>query len=415
MANAKKTFLNWYQRDFLSAPLPSQEWDKQIAKAETQKAIISSQKVRKIYKQTEIQLVHDYTDLVDAQLRKAFATLDSNDLANPVGFTDRTKGSDNLQNYFKCRDILEQFIGNDITGHSQRDAQLHAFHRWVEIASLSLKKHRNYEAYSLIVMRLFQIDGELQLSKELPKTTQKAFKAFEVLLYPLRNFKALREHIQAQSPLECFMPTFLLSKDMVFLNEILGDNKNLHPHELNQAHPAYEQLLKKETMLLKFKLAQSTPVPDIAPYLQTTFTLLSEHYEAARQSVNMAEASQTPSMECSLVNSSEPTLQNTNEVQKLVPQIITVANQELNIHQASRVRSNSADTAQLIKAKALPPDEKAHERQRSKSLDAPAHAQQQHQPSKLYTTKLLPSFWHRGCSEKRYWEKLYEIPANTPK
>ncbi|MCC5792622.1 MAG: hypothetical protein JJT82_08470 [Legionellaceae bacterium] len=378
MTNAKHRFLNWYNahRLFLKEPLASQEWDKKIADPLSQKALQSSKKAQKIYQSTEARLVHDYSDLLDGQLRKVVRRLKLKDFADPSGFSDLRKGSAALKRFFACRSTLENFINDDICGHSQRDAQLHAFRRWIEIAKLLLTKHHNYEANSLVIMRLLQIDAEWQFSNELPKSTQSDYHLFCSLLFPSQNFKALRSHIAAHPHPRNFSPTFLLAKDMMFLNEAIGDvHARSKSKALKPSDDAYENVIIKEKMLEHFFAIKKQNRKKLQPHLSQTYTLLTEQYQAVHSSRRSA----------------------------------------------SRPRRHSADAA-LPKLESILADEgTGHQRKRSKSLDSGDRTNAIPTPSEpikatnLYTRKLLPSFWNRKCHQERYWEKLHSVdPLHRP-
>ncbi|BCA95663.1 hypothetical protein TUM19329_20240 [Legionella antarctica] len=378
MANAKNWFINWYKSNklFLREPLASQEWDKRISDPLSQKALQTSESVQKIYRATEALLVHDYADLVDGQLRKVIRTLKSKNFSDPSGFSDLKKASQPLKNFFACRDILEKFISDDICGHSKREAQLQAFRRWVGIADLLLKKHHNYEANSLVIMRLLQVDSELRLSNELPKNTKKDYNQLCSLLFPSQNFKVLRSHIQENLHPKSFPPVFLLAKDMTSLNEVIGEKHRFSKSkDLNPSDNSYDNVVLKEQMLEKFILTKMQTRKKLKPHLTSTFNLLTEQYNAQLTPIKSASI---------------------------------------------RPRSHSAQ-AEFPKQKPKATDQRAgYKRQPSKSIDAgntspiPTQAGPI-QPTELYTKRLLPSFWKRKCNEDSYWEKLHEVdPLHRP-
>lgn len=332
-----RSFSNWYQENnsFLDTPLASQEWDKQISKVRVRKALATSTEKTDLCQQVETRLAQDYADLLDIQLRSAFQKLEVNDIANPVGFSDISHGSINMQNYFQCYNVMDKFIEADITGHAKRATKLHAFERWVEVANILLNQHQNYEAFTLVMLRLSVVETDLKNLVGLADSSRDTYDALRVYISPLGNFKQLRKHMEDNNDPKVLRPSFLLSKDILFLNETLGKHKNLKSSEIKTTHESYENIKKKEEILAQFVATQSTEVKKQPSHLQVTYKILEEQYLAQAE------------------------LQQRND---------RLANE--NAKPTTRPRRNSAD-AELPKKKTEPMvEEKGHKRQRSKSLDS---------------------------------------------
>lgn len=279
-SEVKKSFIHWYDNASVLASLhPSKAWDEKMADPVVSVAIASSREVRTLCKQTEAQITADYTDLLDFNLRDAFHKLNRKDIANPSGFSDIARASPELKSFFECRKIFEKFIADDVTGHSEKSAQTNAFARWVSIANLLLKRH-NYEAASLVLLRLSQIDMRLHLNKALPEDTQKKLNSLNKFIFPSKNFKVMRDHMRSHHSKKELPPTFLLSKDMTFLNEALGDDKNLNSKEMSKKHDSYKNIVRKERVLNQlFNIKhQATPKRKHSSHQEAMFHHISEEY-----------------------------------------------------------------------------------------------------------------------------------------
>lgn len=216
--------------------------------------------VQKRYFHTE----HEYATLLDIQIRNAFQKVKLGDLKNPTGFTNLKDASQELKNFFACRKIFEQFIHDDITESAQQKAQLRAFKKWMNIAEILLEKH-NYEAYCMVVYRLSQIDMDFKLSDELSSKNKQRFKVLETFASPASNFTALRAHMKSNLDPRKFSPTFLLSKDLTSLNEVLGKNT---------------QSSKKDETLLQVTTQRKQEIPTLTKHLENTFKHLTERYQS---------------------------------------------------------------------------------------------------------------------------------------
>jgi hypothetical protein len=361
-----RSFSNWYQENnsFLDTPLASQEWDKQISKKQVRRALATSTEKTDLCQQVETRLAQDYADLLDIQLRSAFQKLEVTDIANPVGFSDISSGSINMQNYFRCYNIMDKFIEADITGHKKRATQLHAFERWVEVANILLNQHQNYEAFTLIMLRLAIIETDLKNLTDLPDSSRDTYKALGAYVCPIGNFRELRKHIQENNDPRVLRPSFLLSRDILFLNETLGENKNAKSADIKTTHESYENIKKKEGILAQFSATKNTEVKKQPPHLLTTYTILEEQYKAQAE------------------------LQQRND---------NLAKE------ATRPRSNSADAPRPKRKAESLDEEKGHKRQRSKSLDSarapkPEITAPQEESKKHYNNKVGITFWCKPSS-----------------
>ncbi|WP_298623999.1 RasGEF domain-containing protein [uncultured Legionella sp.] len=248
-SEVKSSFIRWYYKSsVLFSSHPSKAWDEKMADPIMDVAIASSREVKRLCKKTEAKITAEYVDLLDFQIRDAFQKLNRSDIANPSGFSNIERASPELEHFFQCRKIFEKFIADDICGHSDKNAQIRAFTRWVSITNSLLKRH-NYDAACMVLLRLSQIDTRLHLDKNLPESTQKKLHYLNTLISPSKNFKAMRDYIRSHHSQNDLPPTFLMSKDMTFLNEALGDDKNLASNEITKEHPSYSNIVRKEQIL----------------------------------------------------------------------------------------------------------------------------------------------------------------------
>lgn len=325
MRELKNSFLAWYNKhkNFLSQPLPSKTWDQRVTDSQFQAEVTGSHTAQAFYAHTEAKIARDYAKLFDTQLRKAFGGLTKNDLENPVGFSNIEKASPGLKKYFECRNILEHFISQDICEHTHRESQLHAFRRWISITEVLLNDH-NYEGACLVLLRLSQIDTDLKLSKELPSYSQKILDTLNNLIYPSRNFAALRNHMLLNKNHKNLPPTFLLSKDMTFFNEVLGEDKDLKIESLTPDHPSYDNLVRKASLLEALFPKEKPRLYKLPQYLEHTFDTMSVsyHVEQSRhhdEELKNIENTAKPQCDSTITNCS-PQIQPTNlYTQKLLP------------------------------------------------------------------------------------------------
>ena len=211
----------------------------------------------KLLERAEAQKIRDYTNLVDITLRKAFQRIPRADHANPKGFTDLSRANPEVKAFFQTRTALEEFLTADITTPSEIKEQVAAFTRWINVAKQLLKTY-NYEGACLIALQLSSIGLHRlpTIEKRLTTSAQDNLESLYQLISPLGNFKLLRQHVKRHQHTTTFMPTFLMSKDMTFLNEALGEHQNLDLKKITKTHEAYQNLVRKEKMvnaLLKLK------------------------------------------------------------------------------------------------------------------------------------------------------------------
>lgn len=222
-----------------------------------------------------------YATLLDIQIRNAFQKLKHSDFNNPAGFANLKNASHELKHFFECRKIFEQFISDDITDHIQQKDQLRAFKKWMNIAEILLQKH-NYEAYCLVVYRLSQIDMDFKLSQKLSSKNNNSFNALETFTSPANNFTVLRRHMESNQNPRKLSPSFILSKDITTLNEVLGkDNKSRQKKAaLSQGAPPKEH-----------------DIPALSKHLKNTFKLITERYRSEQSEIVTQE-----SLQQSLIN-----------------------------------------------------------------------------------------------------------------
>ncbi len=381
MANPINTIINWFRarsfstwfqenNSFVDTLPTSQEWDKKFSKKEVRKIVATRPETNDRCQQVEARLAQDDADLLDIKLRSFFQKLEEKDIANPAGFSDSSRGSINLQNYLQCYAILDKYVGTNIAAHTKKSAQYHAFERWIEVANILLNQYQNYEAFALVMLRLSVVETDLKiLDTKLSDTAYDTYKALQAYVSPVGNFRELRKHIQANNDSKVFRPTFLLSRDVLFLNEVLGENKNLKSANLKTTHESYANVKKKEEILAQFISTKNAEARTLSPHLQTTYVILETEYleqaELQRRKDNEAKDATKP---------------------------------------ATRPRSNSAD-AQLPKRKAEPMlEEKGHKRQRSKSLDSALAPKPEVMSSKEEAKK-----YHASNAKFMFWQTPKDI------
>nr|WP_302473952.1 RasGEF domain-containing protein [Legionella sp. PL877] len=213
-------------------------------------------------------------NIINCKLREAFTQLNADDFSNPSGFTDIMKASSRVKRFLEERNILEYFIKEDICCHNKRDIQLNTFRRWLSVANL-LKKNHCYEGYFLVVNLLLTIDIDYKFSKELPKPCQKDFAVQCEMISPLSNFRTLRNEIALHKSAENLTPVFLRSKDIISLNEVLGDEED----SIGEQHPKYKTLQLKQRILQEITSECMAKSPELAGYLQDIYAKVREKYE----------------------------------------------------------------------------------------------------------------------------------------
>lgn len=213
-----------------------------------------------------------YATVISTQLNNTFLDIKRRDFLNPVGFSRIERASGAVKNYFALRTLLENSIKKDVSEQTNRDLQVHVFRRWISVAQLLLKRN-HYEGCCLVALALLQLDTRYRISKDLPQYSNDVFEAFSKLLSPQQNFKLLRDCIKssAQQNSSVLLPFFLLSRDITFINEALGENQNKSFTDLNEEDPSYDLLTQREQLLTSFTQAKPKTKVGLSEHLQSLF------------------------------------------------------------------------------------------------------------------------------------------------
>lgn len=291
---SKNYFINWFStnKNFLSEAQASQAWDRQITEVITQKAIVKSKKAQLLFCYTESKIAFDYAKLINFKLREAFAALNFLDFSEPDGFAEKKKASPEIERFFEVRRCLEFFIKEDICQHSDKDSQLNALRRWINIAERLFNKHC-YEGYFL-VMTLLQTDKDLNLTKELPKFFQSRYQRLCELSDVSGNFRTLREEIKKNEEPYDFIPVSLMSKDLTSLNSALEQSYIIKEGHRPRKSKSWRQSFAIKTQLLeKFMLRQSNTCEELPAHLQLTYQ---QAYDKFKGSFTEEELSSTKAL-----------------------------------------------------------------------------------------------------------------------
>ncbi|RUR05116.1 RasGEF domain-containing protein [Legionella sp. km772] len=271
--NLKKIFLNWLKNFTSLAGIDATTWDDKITNEPTaQKAIRKSAQIQACYAYIESNLAHQYAKIITTQLNNAFYQLNRLDFMVPKGFSDRKKGSVQLQDYLRVKDLQEQFIRTEILKNND-DARIHAFRRWIAVVEILVKRH-HYEAAFNTLLTLSTLDDQYKLSRHLPSYNIEVFDSLLKLVSPMGNFRVLRQCIKearGKNTTPVIFPFVIFSKDLTNLNEHLGDDQAKSLKDITRAHPSYVHFATREDMLDELMSAQPKEPSILAEPLQNLF------------------------------------------------------------------------------------------------------------------------------------------------
>jgi len=275
----KNPFIKWFikHKAFLSQPQASMFWDERIIGLDLQESIVQSKKAQALYGYIESKIAHDYAKLIDFKLKEAFSCLDYSDFDDPSGFATDKKASFAVKNFFKVRQSVEFFIKEDISQHSDRNAQRSAFHRWIMIAQILFKRHC-YEG-AMLVICLLQVESSINRSKELPSVFQENYHYLCELISVVDNHKILRDKIAAERRPGDFIPVFLLIKDLASLNEVIGSQRKLQKaseFQANQKEELLESIIKFIVLCNQHRKENNLP-----SYLEANYQRAEAKHEAS--------------------------------------------------------------------------------------------------------------------------------------
>lgn len=387
-------FRNWLNdssnQQFWLKPIPSEQFDKLISQASMQKSIAGSKKNQLFYSYIENKIVLDYANLIDFKLRSVFNNLKIDEFKEPDGFERKTKSSVNQENYFELRNQLEFFLKQDIQQHQNNpDAQLNAFRRWVEISDSLLKRHC-YEGFLLIFINL-QLIAKPHLINGLPIGLQRNYHELCSISSPDRNHSALRTFINVNSNERDFTPLIFTTHAITMLNEsiiqirqqelLLKSRRKtvsreicrlqggMDPEEFNKIsqlvedHKKIPRELRTENLYLIDLLRESRRIPR---QIKRNHRVLAEQFEQRSNLIHLIEKEQSYAV-------------------KPIPDYLEKTYNRITF------RFNRHKISQFMD---IPDPEPLSTRNAN--------------PSKLYSQRLLPSFWQRaGKSVDKHWDDIF--------
>lgn len=275
-------FLDWIKQNKknMNKPFYSQLWDEMIANKSMQKSIASCKKNQDLYRDHELKIINDHALLFEYKLRKYFDKLKKSDFNDPSGFSEVEKGSSRVKWYHRNRDMLQYYMEYDIGVHSRRDSQLNAFRRWIDVADILLKKHC-YEGFVLIAA--FLLTQYNPARGELPPQSQSKLDEFSKLTTPIRNFTQLRHYINDRSQSYDLLPMVILSKDLTFFNEFLGEKKLLSSKEIPVGDKIRKECLHKESLIASIMETRGKNTITLPRHLRNAYIRTKKRYKETQE------------------------------------------------------------------------------------------------------------------------------------
>jgi len=343
--------------------MPSEYLDNALADPKTQKALVTHKWSRLFHLYLENRIVDEYALLIDVKLREAFKLLTLDEFKSPCGFECKDKSSEAQQYYFKTRNYLEYFIKQDIKQHDNPDAQLNAFRRWVSISEQLLNRHC-YEGFLLIIVNL-QLIEKKHLVEGLPLSHQKLYKQLCELSDGRKNHSALRNYMNTNKSKQDFFPLLLWHHATGTLNE-----------SQNKLHNGVEELTERKDNINK-KIA----------HLKKCHSKHRLHKAKKERSVINKELRAYSLAEKENNYQRKKILREIKAAQKQPLPRIDEAQQRTYEELIERYRKETSELSR-------------------RNIPSEPSSSRTIEPSKLYSNKLLPSFWSRkGLSQDKYWEK----------
>ncbi|MDX1836915.1 hypothetical protein DIZ81_04425 [Legionella taurinensis] len=404
---AERNLITWLNKNITSHrdPFFSIRWDRLISHSDIQGQIKNNRKAHQLYSYIESSLAHQQAKLINLTLRKAFANLTQDDLANVAGFSNDKKGTPRQKEYFHAHRTLQYYLRRDILVHKSRAARLNAFRRWIDVADILFSRNC-YEGGMLVSVTLNLLDSYLRCGDELPAISRKKLNHLLDMYSPAGNFKHLRQHIKDHQSENSFPLVTVIGKDLTFIDENLNtlqdkmngfllawkDQKKAEKQQmLAGAGREGDALSKKHLRIYHGHKMRSAVKPEKDRPKETK----EKKKEFTIEELLAVPADKVPA-EYNAMRSSYLTA-----VQEKMDFIKTLLPEK---------KETLPDLPQELQAAY----EQTEQRFRENSLDSLLEgADANNTKSRLYSEKLLPGFFRRGgCSADKHWRQLFNY-TNT--
>lgn len=355
-------------------PLPSEQMDGLLKDRNILKSIASSRSNQYLYGFIENRIVNGYADLINYQLRKAYAALPLTDFRDPSGFECKEKSSVAQKEYYRCFHELEYFLKQDILQHHKEpNAQLNSFRRWIEISDALLKRHC-YDGFLLTIANL-QLLAKPYWITELPSGLQNTYEQMCKLSLSDKNHVALRTFMEKNRHESDFSPVLLNSHSIAWLNNSMTQLQEI---KLNLLVKANELQFKIDELGRNKNLKYSKSIQ------LNRAALLKEKKENKDALVKNANLYKDQLKQCYIIM---------NKVDK---------EQHYPLKPLPDFLKKSIEVIQLRYQTSL--------KQEIKKKDNVRDDRKIIGLSKLYRHHLLPSFWKRaGKSPDKHWNDTFSI------
>lgn len=362
----------WIKKNFShqNDPFLCRRWDRLISHAAIQKEIRTSKKSHKLYCYVESTFANQHAKLINYTLRQALINLQWDDIANVAGFSRDDKATPMQQAYFRTYHTLEYYLRHDILQHTSRTARLNAYRRWVDTAAILLSSHC-YEGSGLVIASLSVLNTSLALDDELPEISREKLQKLYAVYSPFANFKQLRQTMEKNKSDQDFLPFFLIGKDLTLFDETLEKLK----HALTASFQDLTHQIKASHSQFKKPLKKPGKAPSLADLLAVPAHQMSDEYNSMRNNYLAMEQERIR-----FITKIQP--QNKGDSSALPPHLQSTYHEMETLY-------------------------RQHGLQNLMAQDPP-----QSQKTNLYSQKLLPGFWRRGCCPpEAHWNKLFSCPS----
>lgn len=400
---AERNIITWLKKNITTHrdPFFSIRWDRLISHSDIQSQIKKNRKAHQLYCYIESSLAHQHAKLINLTLRKAFANLTEDDLANVAGFSNDKKGTPRQKAYFHAHHTLQYYVRRDILEHKSRAARLNAFRRWIDVADILFSRNC-YEGGMLVSVTLNLLDSYLRCEDELPAISRKKLNHLLDMYSPAGNFKRLRQHIKDHQSEDSLPLVTVIGKDLTFIDE----NLNTLQNNMNAFLLAWKDQKKAEKQQM---LAGAGREGDAL----TKKHLRIYHGHKARSAVKPEK-------------DQPKTKEKDKKKEFSIEELLAVPADKVPA-EYNAMRSNYLAAVQekldfiktlLPAKKATLPDlprelqsayEQTEKRFRENGLDSLLEgADANNRKSRLYSEKLLPGFFSRGGrSAEKHWQQLF--------
>lgn len=254
--HSKNFFNNWFadHKDFLYLPNASVILDTALGDEGIRTAIKEHKSIAAKYREWDKKIANDYADLIEVSLYELLKVLRSEDIENASAFSDKSKATEPLRQYFLRIEIITFFIKNDIEGHKIYEAKLSAFGRWISIAN-TLKEKRCFEGSFLVISTLISL--EKAFIKNLSQEKTDLLNSLELWSSPSNNFGGIRNTLQENEHLNPYPVMAILGHDLTMLHE-LGNISQENPEQLARYELRKEELINTLMRAKEYNIVEST-------------------------------------------------------------------------------------------------------------------------------------------------------------